>query len=205
MNSKIVTRHIWRKQIGEKQAAMTVISADLAYARDKVLLGEERLTSIKEAQQVIQTAAEVTQRQLQHRISEVITLALASIFEDPYTFRAEFTQKRNNVECDLFFERSGELIKPLDDGGFGASDVASLALRFSVWKDSGTRPVLFFDEAFRNLSKKYRNAASVMLKMLSEKLGVQVIMISHIEEMQAAADKVFLVTCKNEQATVEEV
>lgn len=205
VNSNQHTLSTLRRQVDEKKTMLKMVKRDITRLSAASSDGAVVLANIVEAQKVIQHAAELTQKQLQHRISDIVTLAMASIFDDPYTFKANFTQKRNNVECELMFNRRGEEIKPLDDSGFGTADVASLSLRFSVWKDSGSRAVLFFDEPGRNVSEIYRAAFGTMLKMLSDRLSVQVICVSHMVELHEAADKVFLVTCKNDQASVEEV
>lgn len=160
-------------------------------------LNSERL-EIEQAQVVIQNVAELTQNELKYQISEIVSLALASVFDDPYEFVASFEQRRNQVECDLFFKRDGELIDPLSASGGGAVDVAAFALRIALWslRTNRTRPVILLDEPMRFISKGYRGRASEMLKMLSDKLGLQIIMVTHAEEYIENADKVHEVKIK---------
>ncbi len=195
----------FKSHLLESQAKHKILQENLVKWQGCVLELDEENKLVEEANLVIQTAARLTQEQLQHRISDTVTLALAAVFPDPYEFKVEFVERRSSTECDLFFTRRGEDMKPLEDSGFGAADVASFALRFSCWRDSGSRPVLIFDEPFRQLSVKYREPAARMVKMLSEKLGIQIIMVTHIQELQLAADKVFEVSCSNDIAEVREV
>jgi DNA repair exonuclease SbcCD ATPase subunit len=77
----------------------------------------------------------------------------------------------------------------MDDGG-GAKDIASIALRMAVWSICKTRALMILDEPCKFLSRGLQTKASEMLKMMSTELGIQIIMVSHVEEMITAADKV---------------
>lgn len=156
---------------------------------------QERL---EQAQVVIQEVAQLTQEQLKYHISELVTLALASIFEDPYEFEVEFEQKRNQTEANLWFVRDGERIHPLTASGGGAVDVAAFALRVSLWslKQPRSRAILVLDEPFRFVSANYRTQTSEMVKMVSERLGLQIIMVTHSEELVECADKVITIIQK---------
>jgi len=174
--------------------------------RDRIIAEKDRerkagMAARREARQLEQALAIVrevglkTQEQLQYSIGEITTLALNAVFDDPYRLVVEFVQRRGRTECDLFFERDGERISPLEASGGGAVDVASFALRVASWyiKTPKTRPVLILDEPFRYLSANYRHKASEMLKEISSRLGVQIIMVTHAEELVDNADNVLRV------------
>ena len=194
----------YRKTINRAYARRILVEEDIRRLTTGLREHEDKQIDIEEANQVVLTAAKITQEQLQHRIGNTVTVALAAVFEDPYEFTVKFVERRGATECDLFFVRRDEEMKPLDDSGFGAADVASFALKFSCWQDSGNAPVLLFDEPARNVSAGYRVAVGAMMKMLSEKLSVQIICVTHMEELKEAADKIFLVENVNDRATVEE-
>ena len=110
----------------------------------------------------------------------------------------EFIIKRNKTECELYFVKDGELIDPLTASGGGAVDVASFALRVALWclAPQRTRNTLILDEPFRFLSRDLMYKAGDMLKRLSEKLGLQIIMVSHAEDLIDGANKVFQIKIK---------
>jgi DNA repair exonuclease SbcCD ATPase subunit len=134
-----------------------------------------------------------TQKQLQYHITNISSLALDSVFSDPYKLQLDFVERRGKTECDILFERNGSTIKPKDSSGYGTLDVASLALRIACWSMQmpRTNRIMIIDEPFRNLSKDNEEATSLMLKELSSKLGIQLIIISHSEILATYADKVF--------------
>lgn len=151
----------------------------------------------EEAQTIIQTVAQETQEQLQYHVSELVTLAMAGVFDDPYEFEIEFVQRRGRTEADLWFVRGGQKIHPMSASGGGAVDVASFALRVSLWSLAPvrTRNVLVLDEPLHFLKGEVLpEKGSAMIKEISEKMGLQVIMISHIPDQIEGADRVFNVS-----------
>jgi len=141
----------------------------------------------KEAQEVIQQVAEGVQRVAHERISVVVTRCLETVFpNDPYEFNIKFERKRGKTEANLIFTRGGNDLDPLDSSGGGAIDVAAFALRLSCLML--TRPKLtsltIMDEPFKFVSEEYRDGVKSMLLELSQELGIQFIMITHINELK---------------------
>jgi len=146
----------------------------------------------------VQDVAKATQQNLEYHISSLVSTALTSVFDDPYEFQLRFVERRGKTEADLIFTKNEqETDNILFSAGGGVADVASFALRVAVWSLKKTRPVLVLDETFKFLSAGLQHKASGMLKMLTEKLGLQIILVSHIPDIISKADKVFPFTNKN--------
>jgi DNA repair exonuclease SbcCD ATPase subunit len=98
----------------------------------------------------------------------------------------------------LFFVRDGEKVNPIDATGGGAVDIAAFALRVASWSmmNPRTRPVMILDEPLKNLDKERQQKGSAMIKEVSERLGIQFIIITHEEALTEYADKTFNVTIK---------
>ena len=170
---------------------------------DRVSLFETR-ENHETARALIQRAAEITQERLAYHLSDLVSLALKSVFGDTYKFQAKFVSKRGSTECELLFiDDKGNEFHPLQSCGYGIADIASVALRIVFWSLGNSRPILFFDEPFRFVSKNYITKASEMVKSLSEELKIQIICITHIEELASAADKTFSITQKKGISQVE--
>ena len=152
----------------------------------------------EKAQIVIRTVAQATQQELEYHISDIVSLALSAVFDDPYELKLDFVIRRGKTEADINFSRNGELVKPMYASGGGAVDIASFALRVALWSLSQpkTRNTLILDEPTRNLSLDLQSKAGEMLKQISEKLNLQIIMISHVPDLIESADKVFNVELK---------
>ena len=147
----------------------------------------------EQAKEIIRTVGLTTQQQLQFHISDITSLALEAVVPDPYELAVEFVQRRNKTECDLYFVRDENKVDPLTASGVGAVDVAAFALRIASWSMANphTRNTIILDEPFRFLSVNYQEQASRMLKELSDKLGIQFIIVTHEQVLAESADRVF--------------
>lgn len=165
----------------------------LADTRTNLDLAEQAYRDALKAREVINIVAKETQQQLEMRITNIVTMALAAVFPDPYEFKLVFSERRNQTEADLLLVRDGEEISPVDGAGGGVLDVVSFALRIAVLLMSGYRRVIILDEPFRHLSADLQSKASEMMKMLSDKLGIQFIMVSHEEGIIDCADNIITI------------
>jgi len=170
---------------------------------ESLLLHHEDL---EEARVIFQKASQVTQTQLAEQVSNIVSSALAAVFYEPYKFVVEFVSRRNTTECDLTFEKNGKQKSPLASCGYGAADIASLALRVAYWKlDGEARNVLVLDEPLRNLDVFKQPLASMMIKNLSKMPGgLQFIIVTHQKALAESADKKFSVVKENEVSYVTE-
>lgn len=149
--------------------------------------------NLEKLREIIRQAAIETQKQLQYQISDITTTAMNAVFDDPYSVEIEFVEKRNRTECDIHFSRGGDKVSPLNSTGGGAVDVAAFALRIASWSMQTPQPraMIIMDEPFRFLDKSRQEKASQMLKELSERLGIQFIIVTHEDALTEEADKVF--------------
>ena len=159
----------------------------------------------EQAQSIIQTVAKITQSELQYHISELCSLALSAVFDDPYELQLEFVIRRGKTEADIYFLRNGEKIDPITASGGGAVDIASFALRVALWSLARprTRNVMILDEPLRFISNNLQERASIMLKELSRKLNLQMIIITHEKNLTTCADRIFSVNKSKQYSVVE--
>jgi len=141
---------------------------------------------IEKALLISQQVAKLTQEELEFQISALVTNALESIFPDPYTFRVQFEIKRGRTEAVMAFLRGDEELNPLTATGGGCVDVASFALRLSSYLIAGNKlpPIMILDEPFRFISADYQEAVADLLNEMSDRLGVQFILVTHEESLK---------------------
>lgn len=165
---------------------------------------KRKLVRHEQAREIIREVGLATQQQLEVHISDITSLALESVFDDPYELDVEFVQRRNKTECDLLFVRGNDRMNPLDSSGYGAVDVASLALRIASWSMEMPRKrnTIILDEPMRFLSEDKQERASQMIKELSDRLGIQFIIVTHNATLAGYADKVFRVTKRKDKPSV---
>lgn len=163
--------------------------------------------STRKMRAVTQEVAEQTLNNLSYQVSSIVTSALAAVWPDPFGFKVVFKQARNQIECYLYFVKGEHEIDPMESSGGGALDVASFALRITYWSllPNPTRPTFLLDEPFKYVSEDLQEACSNMVKMLSEKMGVQVIMVSHLPNINSSADREYRVRLSGDVSKVKEV
>lgn len=193
-----------RGQLERKRGQQAQTEKLLRQAEARLQQAQARLVEHEQAREIIREVGLKTQQALSYHISEITSLALEAVFDDPYELKIDFVHRRNKTECDLYFERNGSQISPIDASGGGAVDVAAFALRVACWsmEKPRSRPVIILDEPLRFLSRDMQERASQMIKEISEKLGVQFIIVTHEEMLTESADKVFSITNKKGKSKV---
>lgn len=182
-----------RNHLEQQKGRRTQVERSINDLTDEIRDLRRNLRRHEQAREVIREVGLKTQQELQYNISDITSLALEAVFDDPYELVAEFVQRRNKTECDLYFQRDGNKVDPLSASGGGAVDVAAFALRVASWsmQHPRSRNVLIMDEPLRFLSTDHQEKASTMIKEISKRLGIQFIIITHETILATYADKTF--------------
>ena len=189
-----------KQTLNEKRGQQKQILSNIKSFEKKETELQKQITTSKEVQAIIIAVSKATQEELSYRITEPVSLALAAVYDDPYKMSAQFeVAERGVTECKLGFERKGNTINPKEASGGGPIDIASYALRLGSWSLSKlrTRPIFILDEPFKWISRIKMPLAADMLKETSNKLGIQIIMISHIPELICAGDNIIEISINN--------
>ena len=186
-----------RNKFERKKGRRDQIEVSITTLSEKISDTKILLLRHEEAREILRAVGLETQRALQFHISDITSLALEAVFDDPYELVAEFVQRRNKTECDLYFSRRGSRVDPLDASGGGAVDVASFALRIAAWsmQTPKRRNTIILDEPMKFLDTQTDRLerASMMLKELSKRLGLQFLVVTHEDTLTEHADRVFQV------------
>lgn len=144
---------------------------------------------------IIQQVAKQTQQEFGIEISKLISMAMNYVFENPYQLEIDFVERRERTEADIYFVRDDEWINPMDSSGGGTVDMACFTLQITflfLWikyVNPNIQRLLLLDEPLRFLSKAYLPRASALIRELSDTLGLQIIMITHLEELAECSSK----------------
>lgn len=195
-----------RAILEQQKGAKSHIEQHLGQTKEALKTAIKNLKRHEMALDIIRMAALATQQQLQFHISDIVSSALEGVFEDPYEMGVDFVQRRNKTECDLTFKRGEMVLEPLTATGCGAVDVASFALRIASWtmQNPRSRNLIILDEPFKHLSVNLLPAAGEMLKRICDEMSLQILMITHAEELIDSADKIFRVKQMNNISIVRE-
>lgn len=154
------------------------------YRQEKNCLEKAKayLQACQEAQQIGQTLAAEIQRRAHSNIANVVSLCLSNVYGGDYSYRIDFVKKRGKTEAKLVLLKNGhEIGNPLEEDSGGVLDVAALPQRLSCLSltKPKLRPLLLLDEPFKNVhGKTYRKRVRAMLEELSEKFGMQIVLVT---------------------------
>lgn len=188
--------HDYRSRLNTMEAEKGLLSKQLASDQERLVALKVKTGDLDKARAIHQKAAVDTQENLRVRVESLVTNALRAVFRDKdLAFHLAFEMKRGRTECVLTMSEDGHQIDPLLGHGGGPCDIASFALRCAFWSMDRTRPVMILDEPMKFLrGSDLLTLAANMVKTVADKLGLQIIMVTHIKEFIGVADKSFEIT-----------
>lgn len=157
----------------------------------------------------LQSLSDETRLQVLDKISGIVTDALKTIKDPNLEFRMQLTNKNNQptLELGIFDSLNGQTFDILNSMGGGVADAVSFVLRVALltkWQPQLSK-VIIADEAFKHVSVKDQEKVAEFIKLLCEKLNLQLILISHSETITRNSDATFLVEKINGISKVEKI
>jgi len=190
-----------RREVEQRKGSRNQLISEKEQLECRLKERAKDLRRHEEAREIIRTVALKTQKKLQFHISDITSLALEAVFDDPYKLSVLFVNRRQKTECDLLFERAGYQLNPMSASGVGPVAVAAFALRVACWSMQRPRSnnVLILDEPFKHCKGIETNTRILdMINKVSKALKLQIIMVSDeripLEDIVEKADRVFRVT-----------
>ena len=170
------------------------------FKTESVLDKREKYEDLIKARWVLTEVQQQTQQRFKDVVESLVTMAIKSVFDRPFKFELEFERKRNQMEChpivkEIVGDQERIYDNPEDDMGGGILDIISFAFHIVLWslEKPRSRNVFIMDEPMKNLGKLIVLGGKV-LKEISKKLHIQIILVTHDEELLEIADKAFVVT-----------
>lgn len=184
-----------RTATSKAQGSRLHLSEALASRELQIARSLEDTAAFEDVQRLIQETAQEVQEGIRFHIQDIVQHALDAIFGDTYKFLVEFTVSRGRTEARLLVEKGGNVMDDLmEDEGGTLVQIVAMALRIAVWTLAPTDNVLIFDEPGNQVSAQYKPVFAEIIRGLSQRLGIQILMVSHDDIYIATADRVFTVT-----------
>jgi hypothetical protein len=125
-------------------------------------------------------------------------MALQAVFEEDIRLDLQFVEHKDKTTASIKFLRGDLLTDPMDADSGGACDIASEALRDSLWclKKPKTRQLMIRDEPAKNINdptREMQKRYAEMVRQISDRLGLQFIIVTMLPELADVADKVFVI------------
>jgi DNA repair exonuclease SbcCD ATPase subunit len=162
----------------------------------------ENVIYLEECRLITQLISESNQQKLTTRINDVVTTAIQEVFGEEFEFKLEIAPKNNSIIASPTFYKNGQKENPKASEGGGMLSVASLALRvvfMTLLKNPAK--IMILDEPYAGLGSEGGGLARgcQLISTISEKLGVQFVIITHGEAIKTISDRVFYVSMKEEE------
>jgi len=195
-----------RQKVEQTKGRRIELEDSIELLSHKIKKEKRQQKYLEQAHEILKQVGLETQQQLVYHVSDVTSIALESVFDEPYKVKLDFVERRGKTECDILFEKDGAISDPLTASGGGVVDLASFALRIASWsmKVPQNRSIIILDEPFKHLDKTLHPRASEMIKMLADKLDIQFIIITHEQSMGTYADRVFEVRQRKGVSTIKQ-
>ena len=159
-------------------------------------------SGILPAQAFLQSVASQTQNKVKFHIQAIAQEALDSLWPGKYEFCMDFRPNTSGkTEAFLYLKDGDEELDPMDSNGGTAVDLLSITLQVAILILSRVRKTLIMDEPMKFVSRGFRETMARFLRALSADLGIQFIVITHDDSIEAHADKLFLVQRRPLQGT----
>jgi DNA repair exonuclease SbcCD ATPase subunit len=191
-----------------RQGRKVQLDHQVEEARLKRTAVVSRIELYNKTQELLLKASETARQGAQAKIEGMVTNALDAITGDPYQFKMELN--KNAGAWSLSFRvinPAGTSLDPIDGCGGGIADICSMALRIAILEMYEPRvdgPIML-DENFKYLSREHRRTAIEWIRLISEKTGRQILLVTHVPELAAGADRCFEVTPHGETSVIEDV
>lgn len=193
-----------RQGVQKAQGARLHIAGAMHDREALIAQAEQAAKDFEVVQALTQQTAKETQEAMQFHLQSLVQHCLDAIFPGVYTFRVVFEVKRGRTEASLVLEKDGSILDNLmDEVGGTVVDIVSTALRVAVWSLAPTDNLMILDEPARCISAQYKAIYADLIKGISERMGIQFLIVSHDPVLIAAADRVFEVSQKNGRSVVQ--
>jgi hypothetical protein len=184
----------------------------------KEVTGEERLklqlrkeekqgdsTLLLQVVEVFKMLGGETQESLLANLERFVSFGLQYVFGEGYKFVPSYDSSGKDVAVDFYVQTGDVCGRVADAKGGGVAEVVSMLIQvffMRVLQDE-FQPVLILDTPMVNISKRYHGKVSALLRQLSDKLGMQIILITNTESFTEYADKAYEFTQVNGETKVE--
>ena len=153
---------------------------------------EAEASVVQESQAFAQAVAQEVQSKLSSKMDNIVNLGLATCFPG-YTFEMLYVPSKGKTEVQFVVKEGENVVDPMDQCGGGLVDVLCFCLRIAVFSMSNVDNTIYFDEPFRFVSRSLRGRVAELLSVLCERLGLQIVQVTHIDELAECADKKIVV------------
>lgn len=146
--------------------------------------------------------------QVKQKIQSMVTQALQFVLEEDIYFEIVQEEKRCKIWTEFYIRTVKDGIETRtvieEARGDGILDIVTLALNLMfLILSQGNNTFIILDEPCKQLSLNYINRVGIFLQEISKTYDVQIIMITHNQELAQYGDKIYKISINNGYSQVE--
>jgi len=187
-----------KKELARKQAENDLLNRQLDAMEKKILELTQSLQLGQEGLAFLEELANGRRGAMKGKIESVITEAVQLIYGPSYKVELSYSFKNNRSWLEIEMVRNteqGEIRRDMGGFGGGMADTISVPLRLMVLMGSRqTDRVCVLDECWKHMDLERIDLVGKFLRLLVDKLGIQIVMCSHHEKMREFADRTYEVS-----------
>lgn len=183
-------RDAYQRKVGEALAVSRhkgEVETELEHLSDEI-------ETLGKALGVLHTLSTSIQEHFLKGIESLVSEGLSAVFEETIKFHITATTRNKQVNLDFTLEnKDGTETDLLDARGGGLVSLCGVLLRVIMCRlmSDRVRQVLVLDEALGMLSSNYQQSAGELLDKLSKELDMQIMLVSHNNEIAETADRLY--------------
>lgn len=179
----------------EKELRLRTLKAELEAERQELERAEQNLELIQQVRVVLQELSEKTREKILSGLETVVRKYVQAVFGESFDFEAKPRIVRGKMAIDFFVidaTNPDAIVRMVPEGNMGGGllDTVAVALHFALI-DMLEQPLqgpVFFDEPAKMVSNDLIYSIGQLIKQSQRIFGIQVIMITHHEQLQDIFD-----------------
>lgn len=184
------------EELKRKEAENALLGRQVEESEKRIMELAEQVEIGHAGLSFLEDLANARRGAMKSKIESVVTEALRLIYGETYRCELSYTIKNNRSHMTIEMVREtpiGEVRRePTSGAGGGVSDTISVPMRLMVMLGSKqTDKVCVLDECWKHVDKKRVELVAKFLRVLTERLGIQVLMCSHLVGIQVYADNAY--------------
>jgi len=206
MKAKQVLRYR-QDELTRKQNENDLLYRQLDTLEKEIIKLAETATLAQDGLDFLEDLANGRRGQMKGKIEGIITEAMKLIYDDSYSAELTYSVKNNRSHLEIEMLRQtakGEVQRNMDGFGGGMADTISMPMRLMVLMGAKqTDKVCILDECWKHIDPERVELVAKFVRILADRLGIQVVFLTHHPLMRDFADRVTEVTEVNGKSEIE--
>lgn len=196
-----------KKELARKQSENDLLNRQIDAMGKRILELADSLKVGQEGLAFCEDLANSRRGAMKGKIETIVTEAVKMLYGDSYRVELSYSVKNNRSCLEIEMVRdtpAGEVRRDMEGFGGGMADTISVPLRLMVLMGSKqTDKVCVLDECWKHMDLERIEPVGKFLRLLSDKLGMQIVMCSHHDRIRDFADRTYEVSEENGTSKVE--